>query len=240
VKTPSPWNLYDHWQDHVDDEGRRLAHVLEAHRVHTVVDAAAGGGRLASALAERGFHVVACEPDEALFRQALEHLAGAPVSVALYRVGLPGLAHVLEGPFDAAFALHDALARHSPAEQGRSLEAMARILAPKGLALIGLRDWEGLLRERTFFVPRRVARMNGSRLLMFDVRLFRAQHVIWTTFYLLEQEGKWRVHTSATTYYPITPARLEEAAAAAGLTVAERADYPHETWWVLRRKRLIR
>lgn len=232
----SLWDLYDRWWEEVADESRRLDQVLSAHRVHRLLDAAAGRGRLALALARRGYRVVACEADEGLWQQAARTLADASHAVPLYRVGLPGLSEAVSGPFDAVLALHDSLARWPPVEQLRALEACAHVLAPSGILVVGLRDWQAVLRDRSYFVPRRVARLNGSRLLMFDVRVFETGRVVWTTFYLLEQRGQWRVHTTSVTYYPITPSDLETVMSAAGFAVVERVEHPVENWWIALKK----
>ncbi len=232
--TASLWDLYDRWWEEVADESRRLDQLFASYHVRRVVDAAAGRGRLALALAQCGYQVSACEADEELFQQARRSLGEASVAVPLYRVGLPGLAEVVSGPFDAVLALHDALARWPPPDQVRALVACARLLAPDGLLVLGMRDWEAVLRDRDYFVPRRVARLNGSRLLMFDVRAFRPGRVVWTTFYLLEHKGKWRVRTTSVTYYPVTSLLLEQGAALAGLAVVERVDHPSEQWWIMR------
>lgn len=219
------------------DAGDRLAQVLRPRRVSSVLDADAGIGLRALSLARAGFDVVACEPDLALFERAGRKLAEYDVHVPLYRLGLRAVGDVGEAPFDAILVLDDAIARWPHRQHAAILRMLGEQLVPAGYLVIGLRDWERQLRSRDNFVPRQVVRMNGSRLLMFDVWEYTtsgAGVVSVTTFYLYTHGGQWRVTTTDRDYYPVRGDELQGVVEAVGYTLTELIEHPHENWWILR------
>lgn len=221
------------------DAGDRLAQVLRPRRVSSVLDAAAGIGLRALSLARAGFDVVACEADTALFERAGAKLAEYEAHVPLYRLGLRSVREVTEAPFDAILVLDDAIALSPHTQHAAILKALAEQLVPSGYLAIGVRDWEQQLRSRDAFVPRQVTRMNGSRLLMFDVweyKTARAGAVTVTTFYLYTHGGQWRVATTERDYHPVRGDELQGVVEAAGFTLIELIEHPNENWWIVRKE----
>lgn len=221
------------------DAGDRLVQVLRPRRVSSVLDTAAGIGLRALTLARAGFDVVACEADATLFERAGDKFKEyEDVSIPLYRVGLRSVGKLTEGPFHAVLVLEDAIARWSHEQHRALLQILGEQLVPGGYLVIGLRDWETQLRTQDYFVPRQVARMNGSRLLMFDVWEYAtagAGMATATTFYLYTQGGRWRVATTERTYYPVRGNELQDTLEAVGFTLIELIEHPMENWWVLRK-----
>lgn len=223
------------------DASDRLMHLLRARRVRSVLDAGAGIGVRALALARAGYDVVACEADRRLFERAGRRIAAVEeVTIPLYRLGLPGIDEVAfgEGPFDAVLALNDVIARWPHHTHVDILDTLAGTLDASGVLIVGFRDWQAQLRTRDYFVPRRVARMNGSRLLMFEVWEYTTAApgaAVATTFYLYTYGGPWHVETTTATYYPIYDDEFRGVVEHVGLQVVERIEHPREQWWVLRK-----
>lgn len=228
---------YNREEEGALEAGDRLYHVLRPRRVSTVLDAAAGLGLRALALARAGYDVVACEADETLFTRAAERFAEASdATVPLYRLGLRGVREVAEGPFDAVLALEDAVARWPSQSHTSILRALAGQLVPSGYLVIGLRDWDAQLRTQEYFEPRQVTRMNGTRLIMFDVWEYGvADGVTATTFYLYTRGERWRVETTKTTYYPVHGDEFQTTVEQTGFTLVELIEHPKENWWILRK-----
>lgn len=231
--------FFNREQEMALDAGDRLAQVLRPRRISSVLDAVAGIGMRALSLARAGFDVVACEGDAELFARAGRKLAEYDAHVPLYRLGLRGTREVAEAPFDAILVLDDAIARWPHEQHGAILRGVGEQLVPAGYLVIGLRNWERQLRSRDNFVPRQVTRMNGSRLLMFDVWEYTtsgAGTVTVTTFYLYTHGGQWRVTTAERNYYPIRGNELQAVVEAAGYTLIELIEHPNEKWWIVRKE----
>lgn len=221
------------------EAGDRLVHLLRPRRVASVLDAAAGTGVRAVALARAGFTVVACEVDEMLFARAGTALSDAEdISIPLYRLGLRGVDAVAEGPFDAVLALDDALTRRPQEAHARILGTLGEQIVPSGYLVLGLRDWDAQLRTQEYFVPRQLTRMNGTRLLMFEVWEYNIDGTATaTTFYLHAQNDEWRVRTRKTTYYPARGKEIQTVIEATEFRLIELLDHPDEQWWILQKSK---
>ena len=174
-----------------------------------------------------------------LFERAGAKLAEYEMHVPLYRLGLRAINEVAEAPFDAILVLDDAIARWPHGQHTAILQRLGEQLVPAGYLVLGLRDWERQLRTRDNFVPRQVTRMNGSRLLMFDVWEYTtssAGTVTVTTFYLYTHGGQWRVVTTERDYYPVRGDELQGVVEAAGYTLIELIEHPNEKWWIVRKE----
>ncbi|MFB7999011.1 class I SAM-dependent methyltransferase [Streptomyces sp. NPDC056002] len=157
-----------------------------------VLDVGAGTGRDASALARRGYQVVAVEPTREMREVARRLYPGEGISWV--EDFLPELPQV-----DRAFdlALLSAVWMHLlPAERGRAMERLAALLAPGGLLVISLRRGDPPPDRVMFDVPAddvlRDAEQAGLRLVRLveerTDRLGRAE-VWWQTVALRKGEA---------------------------------------------------
>ncbi|MBC2934904.1 bifunctional 2-polyprenyl-6-hydroxyphenol methylase/3-demethylubiquinol 3-O-methyltransferase UbiG [Nocardioides sp. zg-1228] len=116
-----------------DVEGEaRLADALVA-REARIIDIGSGMGRVAAALAARGHHVVATEPDSALREQSRATYADLEV--------LPHDALALDpaelGTFDLAVLVGNVMIFLAEGTERSVLERVRDLLAPTGRALVG-------------------------------------------------------------------------------------------------------
>lgn len=234
----TPPQLLDDWWQTMARRGEALGALLRPRRVQTVLDVACGTGCHAIGLARHGFLVTACDGDADAVAEAERRATEAEASVAFGVVPLAAVGATVGGAFDALLCLDGAFAAVLPGARLPLLRDLAARVGAGGLLLLGLPDWETILRERPQFIPRRITKPNGSRLVMFDVWDYGdGEAVSVSSFTLRDTLGRWTVETEKRTLYPLRPADLFELAAQAGLRVTEQVQRRDETWWVLQVRR---
>lgn len=132
-----------------------------------VLDVGAGTGRDATALARRGYQVVAAEPVREL-REVAQSLNPGEY-VRWVEDSLPALSR-LEEPFD--LVLLSAVWMHlRPKERGQAMERLATLLAPAGLLVVSLRRGVPPTDRVMFDVPAEEVVRDGERTALRLVRL---------------------------------------------------------------------
>lgn len=228
--------FYEHWWETVDSEGERLDALLAPRQAHTVLDASCGIGTQSIGLARQGYLVTACDEssemvDEAR-RQAEAAGVGGQIRFAVHDMAT--LDEVLSGPFDAVISVGNSFPHLEPGRREQALRTFWHLLGPQGVLVIGMRNWDKILAERPQFVPRRVSKVNGHRLVMFDVWDYPNDgEITFTTFFLWHDTQAWRVETHTLTYYPLRAIDFMRLAQASGFQVVEQVDHSFERWWVL-------
>ena len=138
--------------DGVDVDGEaRLADVL-CPRGARVLDAGAGMGRVGAALAARGHHVLAVEPDPALAAQARRTFPDLPLleldlldldAAALRAAGAPNA-------FDLVVAVGNVMIFLAEGTEVAALAQVAGLLAPGGRVLLGFHPADGPTTSRDY------------------------------------------------------------------------------------------
>lgn len=230
--------FYEDWWETVDRERQRLDALLAPRKVQTVLDASCGTGTQAIGLAQQGYLVTACDASAEMVEEAARRAATAGVESRIRFVvhDMATLDQSLSGPYDAVISLGNSFPHLGPGRRERALLALSALLAEGGVLLIGMRNWDKILAERPQFVPRRVSKVNGHRLVMFDVWDYLGDdEIIFTTFFVRFDGEQWRVDTHSLTYYPLRALDFMRLARGVGLRVVEQVDHPFERWWVLER-----
>jgi len=161
-------DLYEHIADEYDfvtgAAGRRqaaqamLAELRQRHPFDSVLDVACGNGMHAMMLAEMGAAVTAADIAEAMLGQARRRASDAGLAVRWVHAPMQEIASHVEGPFDAILCLGNSLPHLLDAHQlTRTLAGFARLLAPRGVVVLGLLNYARVLarRERIVGVTRR-------------------------------------------------------------------------------------
>ena len=120
--------LVESGQD-LDGEARLADALVRRHA--RILDAGAGMGRVAAALAARGHDVVGIEPDAALVAQARRTWPG----VTFVRSDL--LTYVAEEAFDLVVCVGNVMVFLAEGTERQALAAMRDLLAPEGRLLVG-------------------------------------------------------------------------------------------------------
>jgi len=161
-------DLYEHIAGDYDAvtgaAGRRqaaqamLAELRRRHPFDCVLDVACGNGMHAMMLAGMGACVTAADISEAMLGQARRCASDAGLAVRWVQAPMQEIASHVEGPFDAILCLGNSLPHLLDAHQlTRTLAGFARLLAPRGVVVLGLLNYARVLarQERIVGVTRR-------------------------------------------------------------------------------------
>jgi SAM-dependent methyltransferase len=215
--------LFPDWRESSRRQGAALDRLISAELgpgPRTVLDAAAGIGTQALALAELGHRVAATDLSGAALRRAASkdtsgrRLAG--VAVADMRL-LP----IADASVDVVVCADNSLPHLlTAADVVAALRAMRRVTVPGGLVLVSTRDYDVLRRDRPAATPVQVSRAGDRRTATFqlwtwhdDGERYDYEHLMVTG----DGTDDWRVGRRTGTYWALTRAELSALASDAGL-----------------------
>ena len=217
--------LYADWDEAVARQGRvvdGLIGELLGPGPKRVLDAACGIGTQAIGLAQRGHKVTGTDLSAAAVARAGKEAARLGVALSTRVADLRNLAEAVSGPFDVVCALDNALPHlEGEAEVAAALDGLAALLAPGGLLLASIRDYDAMLRDQPRVeAPRVIDEPDGHRV-VFQVWDWAADGGSYRLhlYFVRYRDGRGaetRVFTSR--YWPLARARLEVLLDAAGLT----------------------
>jgi 2-polyprenyl-3-methyl-5-hydroxy-6-metoxy-1,4-benzoquinol methylase len=187
-------DLYEHIADDYDAvtgaAGRRqaaqamLAELRRRHPLDSVLDVACGNGMHAMMLAEMGVAVSAADISEAMLDQARRRAADAGLAVRWVQAPMQEIASHVEGPFDAILCLGNSLPHLLDAHQlTRTLAGFAKLLAPRGVVVLGLLNYARVLARQERIVG--VTRQGDTQYVRFydflaDVVRFNVLKLTWS------------------------------------------------------------
>jgi SAM-dependent methyltransferase len=187
-----------------------------------VLDAACGIGTQAIGLAQRGHHVTGTDLSSAAVARAGKEAARLGVALSTQVADLRKLTDAVSGPFDVVCVLDNALPHlEGEVEVAAALDHLAALLAPGGLFLASVRDYDAMLGDRPRVeTPRVIDEPDGHRV-VFQVWDWAADGGSYRLhLYIVRyRDGRGaatQVFTSR--YWPLTRARLEKLLEKAGFT----------------------
>ncbi len=217
--------LFADWDEAVARHGRvvdGLIGKLLGPGPKRVLDAACGIGTQAIGLAQRGHQVTGTDLSPAAVARAGKEAARLGVALSTQVADLRKLTEAVSGPFDVICVLDNALPHlDGEAEVAAALERLAALLAPGGLFLASVRDYDAMLQDRPRVeAPRVIDEPDGHRV-VFQVWDWAADGGSYRLhlYFLRYRDGRGadtQVFTSR--YWPLTRARLESLLDQAGLT----------------------
>ena len=164
--------LFDDWDQAVTRQGRDLDGLIA--RIlgpgpRSILDAACGIGTQAIGLALRGHRVGGCDLSAAALARAEREAGRFGVNLDLREADLRRLSAAVEGPFDVAVVLDNALAHlFGPEDLAAAVGELAASLAPGGLLLASIRDYDRVIEERPAATPLRVLEGGEGRRILFQ------------------------------------------------------------------------
>jgi SAM-dependent methyltransferase len=217
--------LYADWDATVAHHGRvvdELIGKLSGPGSKRVLDAACGIGTQAIGLAQRGHQVTGTDLSPAAVARAKQEAERLGVALSAQVADLRKLTEAVGGPFDAVCALDNALPHlDGEAEVSVALGSLVSVLAPGGLFLASIRDYDAMLQDKPRVeTPRVIDEPDGHRV-VFQVWDWAADGGSYRLhlYFVRYRDGRGaetRVFTSR--YWPLTRARLEALLEKAGLT----------------------
>jgi len=144
--------IFENWDASIERQARVLGALLESvcpARPLKILDAACGIGTQALGLAMRGHRVSGSDVSAPAIARARLEAAARHVSIPVHLADMRDLRAVPGGPFDALLIADNALAHlDTDDDLCRMARSAARQLAPGGVLLASLRDYDKLVAER--------------------------------------------------------------------------------------------
>jgi SAM-dependent methyltransferase len=204
------------WEKRLAREMPLLEKLARRAGSRVLVPACGTGGHVV-ALAQRGFHVLAFDADEAAVEITGRRIEAAADSIA----GAGGEATVVPlrmqeaqrwGPvYDAAFCLGNALPGLSAAnELPRALQGMAGALRPGGIFLTQNLNFDR--KERAHWFPLLAGETAREEILLVKFADYEPELINFHPMFLVREkpQGKWQAHVRSTKWLPLFRDRLDE------------------------------
>jgi len=225
--------IYPDWHASMARQGAALERVLRSHLPPAVgaearvLDAAAGIGTQALALAARGFHVTARDLSPAAIARLRVEARERRLTLDIGVSDMRSLRHAVDGPFDAVICCDNALPHLLTDDDiSAALAEFRALLIDGGVCACSVRDYDVIDRTSPAHVDYGERHRAGRAF-----RLWQEWHWLGSTHYdvtfvIEEQLSNARVERVRTTtrYYAVGIPRLLQLMRDAGLTNAHRAD----------------
>lgn len=217
------------WQGEVLDRILRSSGVPDG---ATLLDCTCGIGTQALPLAARGYRVTGSDLSSSAVARARDEAAARGIPITL------GTADVREltaaDPFDAVVSADNSLPHlRTEADLGAALRAIRGVLAPGGLLLASVRDYDTLARDRVAGVMPTTYEEDGTRRIVGQSWTWTDDHrtVTFDLFMLRQREDGWTTTVRTTVYRAWRRAELTAALTAAGFTDVVWSDPPESGYY---------
>ena len=241
---PTPSDFYDalapdyhlifpDWEASMGRQGAALDAILRdrgRRPVRTVLDAACGIGTQALPLAAIGYDVTGSDLSAAAVERAAREAEARGLPVAFRVADMRDAAAAHGRVFDAVIACDNSVPHLvTDADLLRAFEQFHRLLAPGGLCVVTVRDYDALERGGVQVHPYGAQERDGVRSVLLQVWEWAggadATHYD-TTMYVIEHpaDGPPVVRASQGTYYAVSIATLCDLMGRAGFEGVERLD----------------
>jgi SAM-dependent methyltransferase len=216
--------IFPDWERSVERQAEMLDGLIRAElnadpASVRLLDCACGIGTQAIGLARRGYRLHATDlSPEAVARAGVE-AARAGLSIATGVADMRALAAQVRGPFEAAIACDNALPHLlTEADLALALAQIRAVLAPGGLFLASIRDYDAIRAERPRFTSERLMDGPEGRRITFQVWDWWPDGEGYTVhqFILTQANGEWQTRHYATDYRALRRVTLTAALAAVG------------------------
>jgi glycine/sarcosine N-methyltransferase len=148
--------IFEDWDRSIDRQAHILNPLLAKHTRRSslnLLDCACGIGTQAIGFAQAGHRVVASDASPAAVARARLEATQRHLDIAFFVSDMTSLAEIPGSNFDVVAALDNALPHLSPPQLSHALQAAASKLAPKGLFIASIRDYDRLILERPTTQP---------------------------------------------------------------------------------------
>jgi len=213
--------IYQNWDDSIARQARIFGPLLESAcgpGPLKILDAACGIGTQSLGLAMRGHQVTGSDLSQAAVARAREEAAARNLAIPLYAADMRDLAGVPGGPFDAVLIADNAFA-HLPADADVRQAAIsaAAELAPGGVLLASLRDYDPLVRERPLAQGPVLHNDQGRRRIVYQVWDWTAErHYTMHLYITRETAAGWECRHFVANFHAVSRGAVDRALAAAG------------------------
>jgi SAM-dependent methyltransferase len=225
--------LFADWEFSVDRQASIIDALLASRRSGrgTVLDCACGIGTQALGLAHLGWRVHATDLSPASVARAAREAAARDIALTTGVADMRRLGESVRGSFDAVICCDNSIAHMTSDEDLRAAVAgMRDRLAPGGVLLVTLRDYDALRASRPIFAAQRFHAAPSGRIVVFQVWEWSADgsHYVANHFMVREGPGGWNTAHRTAQFRALLRRDLEGVLREAGL-VEVRWHAPAET-----------
>lgn len=223
--------LFTDWQATTKEQAALLDGMFRGcgfDRTVRVLDCACGIGTQSVGLAALGYHVTGSDISEAELAQAKERAAQNGVEISLKCADFRRLEEVFPQQFDIVMAMDNALP-HMLTQKDLELavRSIAGRLAPEGLFVASIRDYDALLLSKPPYSPPYIHKTEKGRRVSFQTWDWEGEHYRLVQ-YIIDDEGVPQVSKFSCEYRAVRRDELTELLLAAGCRRVEWK-FPEET-----------
>lgn len=217
------------WDSRLKREMPFFLDVFATHGVKSVLDAACGSGRHAVELARKGFAVTACDMSAAMLKLAKRNASAAGVEVDFNRVCLSDIGKMAPArSFDAVICLGNSLPHLlTQKELDKSIRSMRSKLAPGGVIIQQIRNYDKILKDNVRFAAPTSAEWQGKPVLFFRMLdILSARRVDFNVIRFVNEGNRWTYEAMSTRLRPVRKVHMDAAFERAGFSrVRYYSDY---------------
>lgn len=213
------------WSSRLERESPFFRKVFDERAVNSILDCACGTGRHAIEFSKWGHEVSACDMSGEMLRLAGHNASRQGVNVEFFEAGLTDIAERIDGKtFDAVVCLGNSLPHLlTQHELDRSIRSIRRVLAPGGVFIAQIRNYQKILKENLRFMPPTSTEVDGKEYLFFRMLdIQTARHVDFHIIRFQRDSGKWTHKIQTTRLRPMMKRHMDAAFKRAGF---QETDY---------------
>jgi len=193
-----------------------------------VLDCACGIGTQAIGLAALGYCVTASDISAGELAEARERAAKDQVEIRFERADFCALADVFPHPFDIIICMDNALSHMlSPEALKAAAESIVNQLAPNGIFVASIRDYDALLEQKPAYSPPYIHKTDKGQRVSFQTWLWEGEHYKLTQ-YIIDDEGQLQISKFDCEYRATRREELTKLLLAGGCSKVEWK-FPEET-----------
>ncbi|GAB4330773.1 MAG: class I SAM-dependent methyltransferase [Candidatus Abyssubacteria bacterium] len=238
MMTKPPGQFYDNlgeaydlmidWVPRLERETPFFYKVFRERGVKSVLDSACGSGRHAVEFARRGYDVAVCDISPRMLDLAHQNARTAGVKVEIFQSDLTEIDRVAGRRFDAVLCLGNSLPHLlTQRDLERAMRSVKRALAPGGIFIAQVRNYERILKENLRFMPPTSRELDGRELMFFRMLdIHGPRRVDFNIILFTRESGKWTYKVETTRLRPILKEHIGAALKRVGFsTEAYYSDY---------------
>jgi len=217
-------HIFADWKQSVQRQGEALGGLISAQRGSlplTVLDCTCGIGTQAIGLALYGYTVHGTDLSPEAIERARQEAKNFGVTVMVSVADLLRLEEQVSGTYDVVLSCDNALAHFLTDDAlEQALHNMAAKLAPNGLLLASIRDYDAILQEKPRTMPPQLSDRDGSRAVSFQVWDWLGNgHTYTLNHFIVKQvDNAWQTTCNVTKLRAWRRAEVQLLLARAGLT----------------------
>jgi len=213
------------WSGRFERENPFFRRVFDERAVKSVLDCACGTGRHAIEFAQWGHEASACDISGEMLRLAERNASGQGATVDFFEASLIDIAEKAHGKtFDAVVCMGNSLPHLlTQHDLDRAIRSMKRVLAPGGVFIAQIRNYQRILRENLRFMPPTSAEFEGKECMFFRMLdIHGTRHIDFHIIRFQCESGKWTHKIQTTRLRPMMKRHMDAAFKRAGF---QQIDY---------------